>query len=102
MHDRPPQARTADASKTPASATGNVFRSLDAETGLTCVNLHQPSTEPKCLDYEVRFCCPERIENGTKLSYECQADTSPSHAWYLDYRDVPFAKSLKLECTNNG
>ncbi|XP_035677719.1 mucin-5AC-like [Branchiostoma floridae] len=42
-----------------ALATGENFAFCDATTGFVCRKDDQPDNE--CLDYEVRFCCPETV-----------------------------------------
>ncbi|KAA0707142.1 hypothetical protein E1301_Tti002463 [Triplophysa tibetana] len=43
----------------PASQTGNIFQVNDASRGFACVNADQ--RKMKCVDYRVRFTCPEKF-----------------------------------------
>uniref|UniRef100_A0A672SWX9 Si:dkey-205h13.2 n=1 Tax=Sinocyclocheilus grahami TaxID=75366 RepID=A0A672SWX9_SINGR len=56
-------------SSQPASQTGNIFQVYNPTSGFACVNANQVGV--LCVDYKVRFTCPEERCSTGHLLLEC-------------------------------
>ncbi|XP_078700177.1 uncharacterized protein LOC144926966 [Branchiostoma floridae x Branchiostoma belcheri] len=62
-----------------AGMTGEVFAAYDAMAGFWCINADQ--TDNRCLDYEVRFCCPASGQRCPVLCHHPNGAVSGSNSY---------------------